>query len=677
MKIQDPIVNQIIFGSETSCQTISFNPSASTFALYNFGVFGPNRLLIVNPNGEGIAPSKIFLDECNNFGFDGLASSSNIFCNSIWSSMMSSSGFICNSNRGVFVGGGNHRITCSDNSVILGGIGNRICGEYIDPNNPLNITHNDNSIIGGANLNRIYNSGRSSILSSQATRIEDSRGSSIISTNLGSIQNSMGSVILGGLDLHINNEDNVVYVPKLKVDVVESGPNLDKVLVWDETGSKNIKWKSLQDSFSVNPNEIGFGASGSGFTSSEFFKINQSDNDVNLSFGKSHSASGGEFNVILGGYRNSLGVSSIWSSIIGGQCNFLNSNSSAIIGGWNNFSNSSWNSTILGGLCNRTNDGQNNSILNGYSNQICRFRSSAIIGGQGNVISKTVNTFQNQSACNSLITSGKNNLILNGAENSSIIGGFKNCIIGGTSVDGFFVFQFLQNPLSNVAIIGGYCNRILPGSSNSVILGGCNLTLASESNIAYLPKVKVNEVEQDDSLSKILVWDGEGSKNLKWRDVSSISSPSIPENQIVFGGNPGFASSQNMVFEPSSNSVLFGGQSHTLTTNSDDSGIISGKSNTIDNESCNSVIIGGESNRLSNSCNSSIIGGCNISYNDLKNKVVVPSLIIKQSSLDGGHIRFIPSDTAPEYVNGDMWFDGNELYFAKDGQKWIISMSNA
>jgi len=58
--------------------------------------------------------------------------------------------------------------------------------------------------------------------------------------------NSSGqSVILGGTNLCLNSEPNLVYVPELKVATASNDDALNKVLVWDDTSTSKMKWRNL------------------------------------------------------------------------------------------------------------------------------------------------------------------------------------------------------------------------------------------------------------------------------------------------------------------------------------------------------------------------------------------------------------------------------------------------
>jgi hypothetical protein len=123
--------------------------------------------------------------------------------------------------------------------------------------------------------------------------------------------------------------------------------------------------------------------------------------------------------------------------------------------------------------------------------------------------------------------------------------------------------------------------------------------------------------------------------------------------------------------------VIIGGRRNSVTTRSDNSSIIGGGYNNIRTNAKCSSIIGGCCNTLqTNSCNSAIIGGAGMSFSNTCNKVIVPSLVVAQASQEKPHIRLLPTNQVDPTVcqDGDIWFDGQELYMIKEGKKFIFCM---
>jgi hypothetical protein len=73
----------------------------------------------------------------------------------------------------------------------------------------------------------------------------NSCNSSLIGGYQNCLFSSAQSVILGGSNLCLNTEPNLVYVPELKVATASNDDTLNKVLVWDEASSLKMKWRNL------------------------------------------------------------------------------------------------------------------------------------------------------------------------------------------------------------------------------------------------------------------------------------------------------------------------------------------------------------------------------------------------------------------------------------------------
>jgi hypothetical protein len=306
-------------------------------------------------------------------------------------------------------------------------------------------------------------------------------------------------------------------------------------------------------------------------------------------FSRYSSVIGGQYNdlscnscnsVILGGHCNNITTYSCYSSIVGGKYNsiFCSRNSSissslsscinfgsyiTIVGGaqhqiGENYYYSS-NSSIFGGSQNSiktTGDSTSTSIVSGINNCIRGYGaiSTVIVGGSSNVLSTYGGRY------NSILGGSSNKICGPGsltnlyyAINSTIVGGYKNliCLAKNSSIiSGEYNelrsdYQKLQNSVIvggdsnkitettdvfkyNSAILGGKDNQIL-NSSNSTILGGIGLTLSNESEVAYVPKLKIATASNDDSVNKILVWDSVDNY-VKYRNESSLSGGSGTSN---------------------------------------------------------------------------------------------------------------------------------------------------
>ena len=152
--------------------------------------------------------------------------------------------------------------------------------------------------------------------------------------------------------------------------------------------------------------------------------------------------------------ENPAFINSSLGLVTGGPFNYqIYGNYSSVIGGNSNFLNSASHCSILGGIQNRMLFGQPTT-------------ASTIVGGRINLIS-------NPSDSCSIIGGVFNEIEF--SNNTSIIGGNNN---------------FVKN-LTNSVIIGGNFNYI-SGASNSVVIGGQNLT-ATTDNTVVVPYLQIND----------------------------------------------------------------------------------------------------------------------------------------------------------------------------------------
>jgi hypothetical protein len=378
-------------------------------------------------------------------------------------------------------GGGVNLICCySSNSSILNGFSNTITkcscrSSIISGNNNIICSNSCNSVIIGGNSNTIC---------------VGSSNSAIIGGTSSQIELSYNSAIIGGIGLTLSNECSLVYVPELKMYTSQQDDTLGKIMVWDDTSSKKLKWRDVNtiSGSSITPGacELVLGnSSGTGLTWSSRFRFGLSESNIN--FGVNHQICNNNLrSTIIGGQYNIIATQSNCSSIIGGHCNSLicNSSKSSIVGGYfNSICYYSTGSSIVGGC---------------FNNLICQSMYSSIVGG----------------VCNTLYCS------------------YCSSVIGGK-------FATISN------------------SSNSAIIGGLNLTLTGESEVVYVPKLKIATASNANS-SRILVWDTD--KYVKWRDISSLNTP-ISSNQIAFGTGAGITSSCNLCYDGTNQQFVIGATS--------------------------------------------------------------------------------------------------------------------
>jgi len=211
-------------------------------------------------------------------------------------------------------------------------------------------------------------------------------GNSTYSTILAGQNNTIGthsynSVILGGSGLELDNENNVVLVPQLKIATASNvSASASRFLVWDDNnyvGYRDVSTIGGSGSVAIPVDEVAFGT-GTGLTSSIKFKFDPIYNNLIASDGSSIQSS--IHSVIVGGYNNEINGSgtSRYSSILGGYSNYIGQIAGApsyafiVGGGQNEIRNGSINAGIVGGLTNSINCGSRSFIAGGYGNNIYR-----------------------------------------------------------------------------------------------------------------------------------------------------------------------------------------------------------------------------------------------------------------------------------------------------------------
>jgi len=243
----DESYNSVILGG--FCNLMDGSPAESRYSAIIAGKF--------NIMCDGIKYSSI-IGGCDNLIRDQSYHSSIIggksnklcYCSDNSAIIAGSKNNIINSDSSL-ISGSNNTICKSAYSSIIGGAGSSIGtqskGLQKEPLSPVN---RFNTIIGGE-ANKIIGS--------------SSCNSSIIAGASSSISESQGSVIIGGFGLTLSNENNVVYVPKLKIATASNSDSVTKVLVWD-TDDNYVKWRDAST--------LGGGATGcakSGYVSGASF----------------------------------------------------------------------------------------------------------------------------------------------------------------------------------------------------------------------------------------------------------------------------------------------------------------------------------------------------------------------------------------------------------------------
>ena len=194
-----------------------------------------------------------------------------------------------------------------------------------------------------------------------------------------------------------------------------------------------------------------------------------------------------------------------------------------------NITNGSCESAIIGGVSNDIIN-SDSSLISGYSNNIYSSPRSSIIGGGGNSI-------------------GTQSQIVKQPSNNS-----RNVIIGGSSN------EISGSSSYNSSIIGGYTSYIKE-SKQSVILGGIGLTLSNESNVVYVPELKIATASNSSTTDKVLVWDTTDNY-VKWRSDSSLGLAKNAkkvawENDNSYPTMPGQTQSWGLTAGLDPNTVIF------------------------------------------------------------------------------------------------------------------------
>ena len=130
---------------------------------------------------------------------------------------------------------------------------------------------------------------------------------------------------------------------------------------------------------------------------------------------------GADYSVIGGGYKNSISAGGTYSSIVGGENNYVGNEHSVVAGGIGNQANGSF-SFVGGGSSNSTGSSYS-AVVAGQSNSTGATRST-VVGGSSNYTG----------AADSSVLGGTNNTT--NAASSAILGGVYNTISGAAAIGG-------------------------------------------------------------------------------------------------------------------------------------------------------------------------------------------------------------------------------------------------
>jgi hypothetical protein len=96
-------------------------------------------------------------------------------------------------------------------------------------------------LVHGGHTQFIATSSYSGIIGGFCNTILNATSSAIIGGSGSTICTSRNSAIIGGIGLTLSNENQVVFIPELKINKVDQCSTLTKFLAWDDT-NKYVRW---------------------------------------------------------------------------------------------------------------------------------------------------------------------------------------------------------------------------------------------------------------------------------------------------------------------------------------------------------------------------------------------------------------------------------------------------
>ena len=306
------------------------------------------------------------------------------------------------------------------------------------------------------------------------------------------------------------------------------------------------------------------------------------------------------YNIIVGGYDNTVTSTQGYSTIVGGHHNAISGYHTSFIGGgkYNQVFQSA-SSAIVGGVSNFVKSMQSYNFVGGGSYNVIgdvniapQMKHNVIVGGESNLITDI--PYQAQQSEDNFIGGGSNNDIT-GSSLSIIVGGFQNKVYGSTTGG--------QGGVGTHSIIGGGQYNIIRNSEASMIGSGYGNKITLEEH-AFIGGGSNNTVEGP-STWKAFIGAGAGNKietNQKYSSIVGGMNNRI--TQLIFsGGSNGW------------NSIL-GGDSNTISGTSHSS-IVNGKNNLIVDGLGNmdSIAIIGGSNIIADRDNTTFMEGLDVDTN--------------------------------------------------------------
>ena len=492
-----------------------------------------------------------------------------------------------------FIGSGFNNIICTDESVIVSGKYNRICGT--DP------SFGVRSFIGGGCRNVITDFARdccaSTIVGGISSLITDSKGSFIGGGCKNNITNSDNSSINSGHLNHIQNGYDESFIGGGRCNTIANGNyssiaggcgnEIDSIFAGGAVGSTVGGGKCNVTTGRYNV--IGGGCCNTvcGGCNSSFVGggvKNCTCGTQSVTVGGYGNNSGGTLNFIGGGKNNCINVTECCSVIGGGFCNinqgdlnFLGGgccncisifeNRNVLVGGQKNVVDADF-SFLGGGCCNCLHTG-NCAVIVGGNNNGNRGQQGFIGAGQCNcncgtrgvIVGGFANCVTNSSSTENIIVGGNRNCICGVARNAIVNGSF-NCI--------------LNNSCCN--FIGNGCLNKMDAAYSSIVNGECNSVCTCGSGMGFSKPLYVTILN--------------GCRNCICAANCCSTILNGCGNQILNGACRG---------------LIGGGFGNTVMC-SRESTILNGSTNT--QCGCSSFIAGGTLNLIKDVNYSSVLGGC-------------------------------------------------------------------
>lgn len=436
-------------------------------------------------------------------------------------------------------------------SSIIGGKNHTIDGD--------NFTKNNSHILGGVeNINCC--SSNSIIIGSSQSVITSSTFSSIINSNLSCIcAGSAYSDIIGGFQNSIVNQTmccgtgvsmfGFSLILSSKCSIIDNPEGVctargDSTIISSDRSCINCSQESL-------------------ILGSRLSSIN-SGKSVAIIHSVSSNISGafGQHNKIDSSCGSNI-ISTYFSNILNSSgSNISNSNSSLILNSKNSTVSSSSGTNAVNSIISSADS--NISLTeylpgaSGASSVIISSVTSNITCGKQNTIINSLRSNLSGSS-RSLMANSIDSSIQSNCEPSLILNSNTSTICNNVSPNSGWSSAIISSQgsciLTGGVILGSLNSFISSVGTGNVIIGGSGLCLSSgESNTTLVQCIKVNTVNNDNTIDRVLVHDSIDGY-VKYRDLSTIGgggggSTAIRQNEIAFGTGTGITSSGRFTHIP-------------------------------------------------------------------------------------------------------------------------------